>query len=86
MTDSQEDIVVTKSGQLRGCRGRVLVALIVLAVLILLLFAFLVRGMLTKTQPLPQPARRSATDVLAAANTCAFAKKNLSPFSAPAAS
>ena len=69
MSDPQEDIVVTKSGELRGCRGRVLVALIVIAVLMLLLLAFLVRSMVSETQPTPQPRRRAAVEEAPAYST-----------------
>ena len=64
MAEEEDEIVVTQSGRLAGCRGRTLVALIVLAVLLLLLAAMLVRGMLSGTAP--QPARRAAADAPAA--------------------
>ena len=60
MAEQEDEVVVTKSGRLAGCRGRVLVALIVLAILLLLLAAVLVRGMLGGTTP--QPARRAAAN------------------------
>jgi hypothetical protein len=60
VAEQEDEIVVTKSGRLAGCRGRVLIALIVLAILLLALAAMLVRGMLSGTAP--QPARRAAVD------------------------
>lgn len=53
MAEQEVDIVVSKSGRVAGCRGRVLVALIVLAILLLLLAAMLVRDMVSGTAPQP---------------------------------
>lgn len=63
MSEPQDEVVVTRSGRLAGCRGRVLVALIALAVLFLLLVVMLVRAMLMPSPP--QPGRRAAADVAA---------------------
>jgi hypothetical protein len=54
--------VVDEKGRLafKGCRGRVLVALIVVAVLFLLLLGILFRGMMTKTTP--PPRQRAAVE------------------------
>lgn len=60
VSEPEEEIVVTSSGRLVGCRGRVLVAVLVLAVLLILLLAFLVRAMLMPTAP--QPVRRASAD------------------------
>ena len=57
MTEQDEELVV-KQGRIAGCRGRVLVAVIVVGVLFLLLLFMLVRGMLSGTPP--QPVRRAA--------------------------
>ena len=48
----REDIVV-EGGHLRGCRGRVRMALIILALLVILLIVTLVRSMQTATEPIP---------------------------------
>ena len=48
-----EDEVVIEHGRFTGCRGRVLIVLLVLAVMITLLLAMLVRGMFSGTAPLP---------------------------------
>ena len=60
MSEPEEAIVVTPSGRLVGCRGRVLVALLGLVVLLVLLLAFLVRSMLVSTAP--QPVSRASAD------------------------
>ena len=60
MAEQEDDIVASKSGRVAGCRGRVLVALIVLAILLLLLAAMLVRDMVSGTAP--QPVRRTAAE------------------------
>ena len=65
MAEQEGEIVVTRSGRLAGCRGRVLVALIVVAILLLLLAAMLVRGMLSGIAR--QPVRRAAADAPVAA-------------------
>ena len=57
---ASEDEVIVEKDRLIGCRGRVLIALAVLAVLFALLLVMLVRGMLTKTQP--QPVKRASAD------------------------
>ena len=58
-----EDEVVIEHGRFTGCRGRVLIVLLVLAVMISLLVAMLVRGMFTGTPPLP--VKRAAVEAAA---------------------
>lgn len=60
MSESEEDIVITSDDRLRGCHGRVLIAVLVLAALLLLLLAILFQGMLSG--PAPQPVRRASAD------------------------
>jgi hypothetical protein len=50
-----DDEIVIVEGRVAGCRGRVLIALLVLAILFALLLFMLVRGLLTETPPLPVP-------------------------------
>lgn len=58
-----EDEVVIEHGRFTGCRGRVLIVLVVLAVMITLLLAMLVRGMFSGTPP--QPVKRAAVEAVA---------------------
>ena len=73
MTDPQpprrpeENEVVVDHGKLKGCHGRVLVALLVLIALFLALAFMMGRGMLTKTQP---PPRRAAADAVVCGVVC----------------
>ena len=60
VAEEQDEIVITKDHRLVGCRGRVLVAVLVVTVLLLVLLAFLLLSLLSGTQPTPQPVRRAS--------------------------
>jgi len=60
---NKEDQVVIQGGRIVGCRGRVLVAVIILAVLILIAIATLSYSLFSGKQ---QPVRRAAADAPAA--------------------
>ena len=62
MSDSEDDIVITQDGRLKGCRGRVLLAVIVITVLLTLLVVSLFYAMMSG--PTPQPVRRAAADTM----------------------
>jgi len=55
--DPNEDIVITSDRRLVGCRGRVLVAVLLVIALILFLTFVLVRSLLSDSQPLPGGAQ-----------------------------
>ena len=63
----QETEVVVDHGKLKGCHGRVLIALLVLIALFLALAVMIARGMLTRTPP---PPRRAAADALVCDLAC----------------
>lgn len=52
-----DDIVITSDRRLVGCRGRVLVAILLVVALILFLMFVLVRNLLSESQPLPGAAQ-----------------------------
>lgn len=56
----KEDKLVIQGGQIVGCRGRVLVAVIILAVLILIAIGTLSYSLFSGKQQ--QPVRRAAAD------------------------
>lgn len=67
----KEDEVVIQGGRIVGCRGRVLLATIILAVLILIAIATLSYSLFSGKQ---QPVRRAATDAAAAGQDVAISK------------
>jgi hypothetical protein len=52
----QDDDVVVEEGRVMGCRGRALIGLIILGVLLVILIVMLVRGMFGAMPPPPPPA------------------------------
>ena len=70
MSEPEEEIVVVE-GRLVGCRGRVRIAVLVLAALLLVLLAFLVRAMLMPSAP--QPVKRASAGAPPAAQATAVA-------------
>ena len=58
-SDRNDDEVITSDNRIVGCRGRVLVAVLILAALALILTATLFYRLFTWTPPVP---RRAATD------------------------
>lgn len=50
----EDEIVEVRGGHIKGCRGRVLVALLVVVAMFLLLLVVLFRGMMTTPPPQPK--------------------------------
>ena len=86
---NQDDDVITRGDEIVGCRGRVLLAVLVLAVLILILTATLFYRLFTWTPPVPRRAAadpRPATQALASAHPSVALADLLAPTSAIRAS
>jgi hypothetical protein len=52
----QDDDVVVEEGRLTGCRGRAVIGLIILGVLLVILIVMLIRGMFGAMPPTPPPS------------------------------
>ncbi len=65
-SDRRNDEVITSDNRIVGCRGRVLVAVLILAVLALILTATLFYRLFTWTPPVPRQADAGANPSMAA--------------------
>lgn len=75
MPEPEDDIVIESGGRLRGCHGRVLIALIVLALLLAFMVYILFQSILSGTQP--TPVRRAAADTVEAVQSASMQSARL---------